>query len=143
VKARFSAPVLTGRGGHPASCTMGTGSFLGVKSDRDVTLTPHLLLVPRSKNRVTFTYLTTTTTLWHDSSISGPSLLCFCTPLIFRSQANLFHPTVPSIFVASLVSASIRPPFVFLYWKTIIYFSSKVFLGVTYALFSNADKIVL
>jgi len=26
--------------------TMGTGSFLGVKSGRGVTLTPHLLLVP-------------------------------------------------------------------------------------------------
>ena len=29
--ARFSAPVQTVRGAHPASCTMGTGSFLGVK----------------------------------------------------------------------------------------------------------------
>ena len=29
--ARFSAPVQTGRGAHPASCTMGTGSFLGGK----------------------------------------------------------------------------------------------------------------
>jgi len=41
--ARFSAPVQTGPGGHPASCTMGTGSFLGVKSGRGVTLTSHLL----------------------------------------------------------------------------------------------------
>jgi len=46
--ARFSAPVQTGPGAHPASCTMGTGSFLGVKSGRGVTLTPHPLLVPRS-----------------------------------------------------------------------------------------------
>jgi len=29
--ARFSAPVQTGPGAHPASYTMGTGSFLGVK----------------------------------------------------------------------------------------------------------------
>ena len=29
--ARFSAPVQTGPGAHPASCTMGTGSFSGVK----------------------------------------------------------------------------------------------------------------
>ena len=29
--ARFSAPVHTGPGAHPASCTMGTGSLLGVK----------------------------------------------------------------------------------------------------------------
>jgi hypothetical protein len=39
-------------GAHPASCTMGTGSFPGVKSGRGVTPTPHPLLVPRSKNRV-------------------------------------------------------------------------------------------
>jgi hypothetical protein len=31
VDARFSAPVQTGPGAHPASCTMGTGSFPGVK----------------------------------------------------------------------------------------------------------------
>jgi len=33
---------------HPASCTMGTGSFPGVKSGRALTLTPHPLLVPWS-----------------------------------------------------------------------------------------------
>jgi len=31
VGARFSAPVQTGPGAHPASCTMSTGSFPGVK----------------------------------------------------------------------------------------------------------------
>ena len=46
--ARFSAPVQTGPGAHPASCTMGRGSFPGVKSGRGVTLTPHPLLVPWS-----------------------------------------------------------------------------------------------
>jgi hypothetical protein len=50
-EARFSAPLQTRPGAHPASCTMGTGSFPGVES-RGVTLTPHPLLVPRSKNRV-------------------------------------------------------------------------------------------
>ena len=49
VEARFSASVQTGPGSHPASCTMSTGSFLGVKSGRGVTLTPHPLLVPRSR----------------------------------------------------------------------------------------------
>jgi len=39
--ARFSAPVQTGPGTHSASCTIGTGSFPGVKSGRGVTLTPH------------------------------------------------------------------------------------------------------
>ena len=48
VGAKFSAPVQTGPGDHPASCTMGTGSFRGVKSGRGVTLTPHHLLVPWS-----------------------------------------------------------------------------------------------
>ena len=46
--AKFSAPVQTGPGAHPASCTMGTGSFSGVKSCRGMTLTPHPLLVPWS-----------------------------------------------------------------------------------------------
>jgi hypothetical protein len=50
--ARFSVPVQTGPGAHPASCTMGNGSFPGVESGRGVTLTLHPLLVPRSKNRV-------------------------------------------------------------------------------------------
>jgi hypothetical protein len=52
VGARFFASVQTGPGAHPASCTMGTGSFPGIKSGRGVALTPHTLLVPRSKNRV-------------------------------------------------------------------------------------------
>ena len=46
---RFSAPVQTGPGAHPDSCTKGTGSFWGVKSGRGVTLTPHPLLVPWSR----------------------------------------------------------------------------------------------
>ena len=38
---------------HPASCTMGTGSFPGVKCGRGVLLTTHPLLAPRSwKSRV-------------------------------------------------------------------------------------------
>jgi len=41
VGARFSAPVQTGPGAHPASCKLGTVSNLGVKSGRGVTLTPH------------------------------------------------------------------------------------------------------
>ena len=48
VRERFSAPVQTGSGAHPAPCTMGTGSFPRVKSGRGVTLTPHPLLVPWS-----------------------------------------------------------------------------------------------
>ena len=44
----FSAPIQTCPGAHPASCTMGPGSFPGVKSGWGVTLTPHPLLVPWS-----------------------------------------------------------------------------------------------
>ena len=46
VGAKFSAPVQTVPEPHPASCTMGTGSFPRVKSGRGVTLTPHPHLVP-------------------------------------------------------------------------------------------------
>jgi len=49
VGARFSAPIHTGPEAHPASCKMGTGSFPGVSCGRGVTLTPHPLLVQRSK----------------------------------------------------------------------------------------------
>ena len=48
VGTRFSAPVQTGPEAHPASCTMGTGSFRGkVRPGRDADPSP--LLVPRSK----------------------------------------------------------------------------------------------
>jgi len=47
-------PVQTGPGAHPASCKMGTGSFPRVKCGRDMLLTIHPLLVPRSwKSRAT------------------------------------------------------------------------------------------
>ena len=41
-----------GPGAHPASCTMGTGSFPGVECCQGVMLTLHPLLVMRFKNRV-------------------------------------------------------------------------------------------
>jgi len=52
--ARFSAPVQTGPETHPASCTMGTVCFQGVKRGRGVTLTTHPFLAPWSwKSRAT------------------------------------------------------------------------------------------
>jgi hypothetical protein len=45
LKARFSEPVQTGPGAHPAFCTMGPGSLPGTKNGRGVTLTPHPVLV--------------------------------------------------------------------------------------------------
>jgi hypothetical protein len=46
----FSALVQTGPWAHPASCTLGTGSFPVVESDRGVALARHPLPVPRPKN---------------------------------------------------------------------------------------------
>ena len=47
-RARFSAPIQTGLGAHPASCTKGTGSLPGVKRPgRGVDNPPHL--APRLK----------------------------------------------------------------------------------------------
>ena len=47
--ARFTAPVQTGPEVHLASCTMSNRSFPEVRCGRGVTLTPHPLLVQRSK----------------------------------------------------------------------------------------------
>jgi hypothetical protein len=47
--ARFFAPVQTGLRAHPASCTMGTGSFPGVNRGWGVTLTTYPYLAPRLK----------------------------------------------------------------------------------------------
>jgi len=49
VGARFSTPVQTCPRAHPASCTMGTRSFPGVKSGWGMTLALHPLLVPWSR----------------------------------------------------------------------------------------------
>ena len=55
LEARFSTPVQTGPGAHPASCTMGTESLPGVKSGQGVTLTPHLFLVPLVTKQQSYT----------------------------------------------------------------------------------------
>jgi len=56
--ARLSAPVQTGPGAHTASCTMGTGSFPGVKSGQGVTLNPHPVPVPWSRKSISVPLLT-------------------------------------------------------------------------------------
>ena len=54
VGAKFSAPVQTGPGAHPASCKMGTGSFPGVKRPRrGIDHPPHL--APRLKEGQSYT----------------------------------------------------------------------------------------
>ena len=53
-EARFFAPVLTGPGAHPASYTMATGSFPGVKRPgRGVFHPPHL--APKLKKAYSYT----------------------------------------------------------------------------------------
>ena len=82
-------PVQTGPGAHPATCTMGTGSFLGVKYGRGVLLTIHHLLVPCS---------------WKSRAIPLPSLWATTGPVtgtlyslhyqyLLRSTDHAFLPT--------------------------------------------------
>ena len=82
--ARFSAPVQTGPEAHPATCTMGTGSFLGVKNGRGVTLTPHPLVVPWSRQSIAMPLLP----LWavrFVQSLSACTRLTFTFTFIFIS----------------------------------------------------------
>jgi len=56
VKARFSAPILTSSGAHPASYTMGTSLFSGVKQLRGgVNHPPPPPLPPKLKKKESFT----------------------------------------------------------------------------------------
>ena len=54
--ARFFTPVQISPGAHPASCTMSTGSFPGVKSGWGMTLAPHPVLVPWSERVALYLY---------------------------------------------------------------------------------------
>ena len=64
---RVFSPVQTGPGAHLASCTMGTGSFPGVKYGRGVLVTTHPLLVPR---------------LWKSRAIPVPTLWATTGPVM-------------------------------------------------------------
>ena len=86
--ARFSVPVQTSPGAHPASCAMGTGSFPGVKSGRGVTLTPHPLLVSWSwKSRAIPLF-----SLWAVrpvQSLSACTRVHFTVPFIVRPAGQM------------------------------------------------------
>ena len=96
MEARFYAPVQTGPGADPASCTMGTGSFPGVNSGRGVKLTPHRLLVQWSrKSRAMPLFL-----LWavHLCKVSVPVQGCTLPlpiPLLPLWTVYLYRPSVP------------------------------------------------
>ena len=92
---RFSAPVQAGPGAHPAFCSMDTESFPGVKSGRGMTLTPHPLLVPWSRERRATPLLP----LWAVrpvQSLSACTRVHFTFLLLYRSSlpfviSNLYH----------------------------------------------------
>jgi hypothetical protein len=63
---------------------MGTGSFLGVESGRGVTLTPHPLLVPRSKNRVELYLFSPLGPSWPVKRVKS-NVLWYCT------QTSFYH----------------------------------------------------
>jgi len=68
---RDFSPFQTGPGAHLASCTMGTGSFPGVKCGRDVLLTTH----PFSSVAVMEEYsYTSTQPLGHNRACNGITL---------------------------------------------------------------------
>ena len=70
--SHLSRPAL---GAHPASCTLGTGSFPGVKSGQAVTLTPHPFLVPWSRKSRAIPQLP----LWAVRPVQSLSALQGCT----------------------------------------------------------------
>ena len=95
-EAWFSAPVQTGPGAHPASCTMGTGSFPWIKSGRGVTLTPHPLLVPWSRKGRAIPLLPL-------GAVRPVQSLSACTRVHFTFyQVQLFPSSVVILSVATL-----------------------------------------
>jgi len=103
--ARFSAPVQTGHGAHPASCTMGTGSFPGEKSGRGVKLTPHPLLVRWSRKSRAISLLP----LW---AVRPVQSLSACTRAYFTffyhlkprlKKQNIYTSTLLSLFLPTLL----------------------------------------
>jgi hypothetical protein len=119
VGAKFSAPVQTGAGAHPASCTMGTGSFPRVKSGQGVTLTPHHLLVPWSWKSRAITLLS----LWAVRPVQSLSRaipllpLWAVRPVQSLSRAILLLPLWAVRPVQSL-SACTRVTFTFIFFIT-------------------------
>ena len=88
--------VQTGPGAHPASYKMGTGSFPVVECGRDVLLTTHPLLVPRSwKSRaIPLPTLWATPGLSRDHFTFLPFRWCYLeTPLTHKAMCLLtLHP---------------------------------------------------
>ena len=101
VEARFSAPVQTGPGALPASCTMGTGSLPGVKSGRGVTLSPHAPLVPWSRKSTAIPLLP----LWAVRPVQNLSACTrvhftfFFVPEIIKCKCSVAASEFPPVFI--------------------------------------------
>ena len=104
MRARNSAPVQTGPEAHPASCTTGTGPFLGVKSGRGVTMKPHPLLVPSSRKSRNIPQLP----LW---AVRFVQSLCACTVELYLYSSPWAVRTVKSLS-ACTVQLYIYSPYV-------------------------------
>ena len=94
----ISRPAL-GTGAQPASCTMGTRSFPGVKSGRGVTLTPHPLLVPWSWKSLAIPLLP----LWAVRSVQS---LTACTRETFTFTLHIYMYINICIYIKYLVSTA-------------------------------------
>jgi hypothetical protein len=96
VRARYSATVQTGPETHPATYTMDTGSFLGLKRPgRGVDHPPHL--TPRLRKKESYT----STSLW---------VFMVC------SRVNLLLPLATSFGLFQAICVVLRVPFIFLYF---------------------------
>ena len=91
--ARLSTPVHTGPGSHLASCTLDAGSFLGVKSGQGVRLTPHPLLVPRSRKSRAVLLLP----LWAVQPVQSLSACKRCTVTLLGNRRGTFQNTLISV----------------------------------------------
>ena len=127
VGARFSAPVQTGPGAHPASCTMGTGSFPGVNSGRGVTLTPHPLLVPWSRKSIDVPLLP----LW---AVRPVQSLSACTRVHFTFTFDLCAESVIDSYVSVW-----RYLWATYFWRTCF---RKYFAYVTFTIILFCCKLV-
>ena len=87
---------------HPAFCTMGTGSFPGVRSGRGVTLTPHPLLVPWSRKSRAITLLP----LWAVRPVQSLSAWQGCTlPLLLLSIIKWRNRSIVNVFVNDITGS--------------------------------------
>ena len=99
--------IQTGPGAHPASCTMGTGSFRGVNYGRGVLLTTNPLLVPRS---------------WKSRAILLPTLWATTGPV----KGTVYLTSISQMFAFTALTEASRLHFPEYILSLIILFLGKV-----------------